>query len=427
MKNVRFQSILKIFGVFICLYLFLVGINGLSSGIKHLTQPDIIEVGDMIQSKLTIDGTTKKVWLMVQEINETKDGKNKYICDYTTEGVSQNFVIIDSSVKMVASSTFVSATSSALIALFIGIFATVLFQSSSTTTSLIVGMVSSGVVSLANAIPMIMGANIGTTVTNTIVSIGHLRRGNEFKRAFSASTVHDIYNILAVLIMFPLEMSTHVLEKSATAMGQFFFGKVSTEEVFKSPIKTAIKWGAKQLEPLSGGNDIIYIIISVILTFLMLYCIVKLLRSLVLAKVETFFDQYIFKTALRGIIFGIVLTIMVQSSSITTSTIVPLAGAGVLTLRQVYPFTLGANIGTTVTALLASLTLNVTAMVAAFTHLLFNLYSILIIYLNPLFRNIPIKLAIGLAELSIKNRIYPFLYLFIFFFLIPFIIIFTGR
>ena len=417
----------KIFGVVLSLYLFLVGINGLSSGIKHLTQPDIIEVGDMVQAKIEVDGSKKKVWMLVESIQSNSDDNRIYQCSYKVDDTSTIFIINESKVKMVANSAFVNTTSSSILALFIGIFATVLFQSSSTTTSLIVGLVSSGVVSLAASIPMIMGANIGTTVTNTLVSIGHIRRGNEFKRAFSASTVHDFFNLMAVVIMFPLELSTRILERSATAMGIFFFGRVSTDEVFKSPIKAAIKWGAKHLESLSGGNDIFFIVISVVLTFFMLYSIVKLLRSLVLKKVETFFDQYIFKTALRAILFGALLTIMVQSSSITTSTIVPLAGAGVLSLRQIYPFTLGANIGTTITALLASLTLNVTAMVAAFAHLLFNLYSIILIYLNPLLRDIPIKMANLIADLSIKNKVYPFLYLFTVFFVIPFIIIFIGR
>ncbi|MBC8311928.1 MAG: Na/Pi symporter [Candidatus Marinimicrobia bacterium] len=427
MNKQLFISISKIAGVVLALYLFLVGINGLSSGIKHLTQPDVVEVGDMVQTKAKIDGTKKKVWMLVEDIKNDEDGHLVYQCEYKVEGKAEKFEIEESKVKMVASSTFVNTTSSSILALFIGIFATVLFQSSSTTTSLIVGMVSSGVVSLTASIPMIMGANIGTTVTNTFVSIGHIRRGNEFKRAFAASTVHDFFNLMAVIIMFPLEMSTHILERSATAMGVFFFGRVSTEDAFKSPIKSAIKWGSGHVESLSAGNDILYIIISVVITFFMLYFIVKLLRSLVLEKVETFFDQYIFKTPLRGILFGIILTIMVQSSSITTSTIVPLAGAGVLSLRQIYPFTLGANIGTTVTALLASLTLNVTAMVAAFTHLLFNLYSIALIYMNPLLRDIPIKMANGIADLSLKNKFYPFLYLFIVFFLIPFLIIFFGR
>ena len=125
-------------------------------------------------------------------------------------------------------------------------------------------------------------------------------------------------------------------------------------------------------------------------------------------------------------IFGILLTIFVQSSSVSTSTIVPLAGAGVLTLRQIYPFTLGANLGTTVTALLASLTLNVTAMVAAFSHLFFNIFGIIIIYLNPFLREIPIRLAERMADIALKNKLLPIVYLIIVFFGIPLTIIFLG-
>ena len=240
---------------------------------------------------------------------------------------------------------------------------------------------------------MIMGANIGTTVTNTIVSIGHIQRGNEFRRAFQAATIHDFFNLLAVLVLFPIEYFFGILEKTATGLGTLLFGTISSEEVFQSPIKAAVKWGSKKVQHLSFDNDILFIIISVLITFFMLYAIVKLLRSLVLEKVEAFFDTYIFKTALRAMVFGILLTISVQSSSITTSTIVPLAGAGVLSLRQIYPFTLGANIGTTVTALLASLTLNATAMVAAFAHLFFNIYGIIIIFLNPFLKELPVKSA----------------------------------
>ena len=356
---------MKVFGVVLSLYLFLVGIKGLSSGIKHLG-------GDFAKE-------------------------------------------------------IMSTTSDPFLALFIGVLATTLFQSSSTTTSIIVGMVSGGAVSLSGAIPMIMGANIGTTVTNTIVSIGHINRGNEFKRAFSASTVHDFFNILAVIILFPLEIAFGFIEKASIGLGTLLFGTISADEVFKSPIKKAIKWGAKHLESLSFDNNTIFIFLSVLLTFLMLYSIVKLLRSLVLENIKQYFDKYIFKTAIRAMAFGIVVTIMVQSSSITTSTIVPLAGAGVVTLRQLYPFTIGANIGTTVTALLASLTLNVTAMVAAFAHLFFNIFGIIIIFLNPLLKEIPIKLAEWMADVSIRNKFIPVIYLILFFFVLPFSIILIGR
>ena len=358
---------LKTVGIFSALYLFLVGIAGMSSSIKN----------------------------MGEEFAET----------------------------------VLTTTSDPFIALFIGIFSTVLFQSSSTTTSLIVGMVSSGTLTISSSIPMIMGANIGTTVTNTIVSIGHINKGTEFKRAFAASTVHDFFNILSVLIIFPIEIIFHPLQKTSEWFALQLFGKIENIEVLqaKSPIKIAVKSGAKFIQKFTFDNDIIYLSLSVFITFLMLYSIVKLLKSLVLKKIEGFFDQYIFNTAIKALIFGVLITVMVQSSSITTSLVVPLAGAGVLSLRQIFPFTLGANIGTTVTALLAAITGTVSALVAAFSHLLFNVVGILIIYTIPFLRNIPLSLAENISEIAVSKKYIPLVYLFIIFVLIPLCIIYFGR
>ena len=126
-------------------------------------------------------------------------------------------------------------------------------------------------------------------------------------------------------------------------------------------------------------------------------------------------------------IFGVIITIMVQSSSITTSLVVPLAGAGVLTLRQIFPFTLGANIGTTVTALLAALTGTVSALVAGFSHLLFNIFGILIIYGIPPLRRIPLAFAENIADVAVSKKYVPILYLLTIFVIIPFCIIYFGR
>ena len=224
MNNDTLKVLAKIAGILSALYLFLVGIAGMSSAIKH----------------------------MGSEFAET----------------------------------VLTTTSDPFIALFIGIFATVLFQSSSTTTSLIVGMVSSGSLTIASSVPMIMGANIGTTVTNTIVSIGHINRGTEFKRAFAASTVHDFFNIMAVIIVFPIEMIYHPLQKISEWFALKLFGKIENIDVLQaqSPIKIAVKTGAKFVQKFTLDNDIIYLILSVTITFLMLYSLVKLLKSLVLKK-----------------------------------------------------------------------------------------------------------------------------------------------
>src|SRR4030043_535002 len=110
----------------------------------------------------------------------------------------------------------IRTTSNPFVGLFIGILATSLVQSSSTTTSVVVGIVGAGGLTVGNVIPIVMGANIGTTVPNTLVSLGHIGRKDEFRRAISAATIHDFFNLICVSILFPIELATGYLEKTAT-------------------------------------------------------------------------------------------------------------------------------------------------------------------------------------------------------------------
>src|SRR5690606_5474619 len=105
-----------------------------------------------------------------------------------------------------------TVTANPILGLFSGMFATVLVQSSSVTTSILVGLVASGSLSLNGAIPMVMGANLGTSVTNTLVSLGYIKSQKHFRDAFAAATVHDIFNILTVLVVLPLEIAFGFLE-----------------------------------------------------------------------------------------------------------------------------------------------------------------------------------------------------------------------
>lgn len=312
--------------------------------------------------------------------------------------------------------TLLQTTADPLVALFIGILATALMQSSSTTTSIVVGMVGGGVLTVANAIPIIMGANIGTSVTNTIVSVGHIQRPWEFRRAFAAASVHDFFNVLAVIILFPLEQMFGILQFCADRIEVFFIGLGGLK--FSSPIKLITAPVVKGLVDLTGGRGWILVIVAVILLMTALLGMVKILRMLVLDRVEAFFSRTIFRTPIRALVLGIGVTVAVQSSSITTSVVVPLAAAGVLTLEQIFPYTLGANIGTTVTALMASLaTGSPAAVTVAFVHLLFNIFGIICIW--PI-KFVPLYLARKLAELTIKSRLVPIAYILVLFFVIPF-------
>ena len=147
-----------------------------------------------------------------------------------------------------------------------------------------------------------------------------------------------------------------------------------------------------------------------------------------MTRSERFLHRYLFGTPLTTMLFGGIFTILVQSSSITTSIVVPLIGSGILTLPQIFPYVLGANIGTTVTAMLASLaTGNLAAVTVAFTHLSFNLSGILLIYPIPAIRHIPMSMASGLAALTGKSRLIPIAYVVLVFYLIPLLLIFLWR
>jgi len=316
-----------------------------------------------------------------------------------------------------------SATSNPLVALMIGVFTTALVQSSSFTTSSIVGLVASGVLPLEAGIPMVMGANIGTSVTNILVSIGSISRGDEFKRAFGGSLLHDIFNICAVVVLLPLQVYFDLIGKSAAIFESLFTGFGGMQ--FTSPLSVITKPVANGIIELTGNSGWISAIVAMILLFIALRYIVKVLKSLVLSKVEKFFQRFVFRTPILSFTLGIALTAAVQSSSITTSLIVPLISAGILQMEQIYPYLLGANIGTTITAFLASFVTGSPAGVSvAFAHLIFNIYGIGIFW--PA-KKIPIWLSRKMANLTQKSKLIPILYILVVFFIIPGAILFFSK
>lgn len=320
----------------------------------------------------------------------------------------------------------IQSASDPLIGLFVGILVTSLVQSSSTTTSLVVALVGSGTMPVATAIPVVMGANIGTSVTNILVSLGHINRGREFRRAYAAANVHDFFNVLAVVILFPLQLLTNFLGNLATGFAKAFhdIGGLT----FASPLKLATAPAVETAAHLIGQHPWIMLLASLALMFSTLRQLVVLLKSLVISRVEALFDEVIFRTAGRAMLFGLIITALVQSSSVTTSLAVPLAGAGILTIQQIFPYTLGANVGTTITAMLAALAVGeVHAVTVALAHMLFNVCGILVIWPVPSIRKIPIVMAEKMTEIAMFSRIIPVAWVLFFFFCLPAATIFLLR
>ncbi|WP_315857245.1 Na/Pi symporter [Rhodopirellula halodulae] len=309
--------------------------------------------------------------------------------------------------------------------LVVGTVATALIQSSSTVTSIIVGLVAGGL-PVSVAVPMVMGANIGTSITNTIVSLGHVREKKEFARAFSAATVHDFFNLLSVVIFLPLEMMFGLLEHLGKMLAGIFvvedasikgmnFVKAAT-----APVVNTAKHSVEGLPDGLGGS--LLILVGIVMIFITIHYVGKLLKQLMVGRAKDIMHAAIGKGPVSGIFSGTLVTVLVQSSSTTTSLMVPLAGSGAFGLKQIYPFTLGANIGTCITALLAATAADgnqAAALQIAFIHLTYNVLGVLVIYGIPFLRFLPVKAAEWLGATAAENKLVALAYIIGVFFLIP--------
>ncbi|KKD61189.1 sodium:phosphate symporter [Grimontia sp. AD028] len=311
--------------------------------------------------------------------------------------------------------------------LMIGIVGTALIQSSSTVTAIIVGLVAGGL-PVAMAIPMVMGANIGTTVTNTLVSLGHARCKDEFRRAFACATVHDFFNLFAVAIFLPLEMMTGFLAKiSAWLVSPLMQAdNLSLKGLnFIKPLTKPVVSGAKSVFEIFPGSfgGVALVLFGILLVVVSITVMGKLMKKLMVGKAREVLNGAIGRGPVHSIASGTLVTILVQSSSTTTSLVVPLVGTNVLSVRQVYPFTLGANIGTCITALLAATAVTggnaVFALQIALVHLSFNVLGILVIFGIPFLRELPLKAAELLADYAAKTKLAVVAYLTAVFVVLP--------
>uniref|UniRef100_A0A3P9N9F8 Sodium-dependent phosphate transport protein 2A n=1 Tax=Poecilia reticulata TaxID=8081 RepID=A0A3P9N9F8_POERE len=378
----------------------------------------------------------------------------------------------------------------------VGILVTVLVQSSSTSTSITVSFVSSGLMDVQSAIPIIMGANIGTSVTNTIVALMHPGDRDEFERAFAGATVHDCFNWLSVLLLLPLEVVTGALrhlshgvvktlqlssrdnppellkvitkpltklvvqldKKVLTAMAtedQVQMNKSLVKRWCKSAVMkvdsrlsdllfclvksfTISFFVCKHLFANSSLSDLAIGLILLICSLLVLcgclILLVKLLNSMLKGQVSNVINKilntdfpppFTWVTGYLALIAGAGMTFLVQSSSVFTSALTPLVGVGVISLERTYPLTLGSNLGTTGTALLAALASRAEKIAAttqvALCHFFFNLFGIMLWYPIPATR-LPIQMALGLGRYAARYRWFAVLYLVLFFLLFPLVV-----
>ena len=247
--------------------------------------------------------------------------------------------------------------------------------------------------------------------------------GNGDDSNIAAAVVDDFFEICSIAILLPLQVAFNVLGASAAFLSKQF-AHLGGLYIF-DPLDAIIDPVVDVIVHVVFESAVLLLIVALILLFVSLSRLVHILRRQFIEGMERFFDKKLFKTAARAMALGFMSTALLQSSSMTTSLAVPLAGAGFLKLKQVFPYALGANVGTTLTAIVAALiTGQQTAVTVAFAHLLYNVFGIALVW--PI-RRIPLGLANLLAKYAVRSRLVPLSYVILVFFAIPIALIFSIR
>ena len=318
-----------------------------------------------------------------------------------------------------------NATKNPFISLFIGLLVTALIQSSSTVTASLVAIVASGNLTLQQAVPIVLGANIGTTLTSTLVSLSYLMNKKEFRRALSAGISHDIFNILTVILLLPLEIYFGFLSNTASHIAGWF----ASDNSFEGPIvynrmftRTWTEWIVNQI-----NHPVASMILSVVLVFLAIKVLSTAMYKSFIKNTFQDINKVIFQKTGLAFFYGLFFTAAVQSSTVTTSLVVPLVASKKVTLSRVFPFIIGANIGTTMTAVIASIYKPEAAIALALVHVIFNSLGALIFLPIPAIRKIPVWMANFMGKISLKYRVVVFAYILLTFFIIPFLLIYFTK
>lgn len=325
-----------------------------------------------------------------------------------------------------------SNLSNPFLSLSLGIFLTAIMQSSSATTSIAVAMTATGSLTIEQAVPFVMGANIGTSVTSTIVALGHIGNRKAFSKAYSAGALQDSFNLMTTAVLLPLEICFHVLSRlSRFIVGFLPLGTEVSSGGSWNPLPWLVNLPVKFVHETLCEQTLQFVptvtagvmmVLGLGILFVSLIYITKNMKVLMANRIEALLNRVLSKNGLVGIVIGIVVTMIIQSSSITTSLLVPLVTSGVLKLEVVYPILLGANIGTTITALLAAMAYSGAGGVAGLTiglvHFLFNASGALIFYPIPWMRW-PVRWAKFLSELAGRNRRYVVAWILLVFLILP--------
>lgn len=343
--------------------------------------------------------------------------------------------------------TLFSGMSNPFVGLCIGIFATALMNSSSATTSLAVALVASGIIPLEHAVAIVIGANIGASITSMMVSMGNITDKKAFIRGYAVPFIQDWYSLITAGVCFALEFSFGFLSQGARLLASFLTGcgsggasEAAGESswltnplpiMVEAPVNL-VKWFLAPGERFSLTLSAILMgVCALCLLFFALLHMTKNMKILMANCVEEWINRVLSQNGYLGLLIGWVVTMIIQSSGITTSLLVPLVAAGILKIRTAYPLILGAKLGTPITGILAALAFLGTpagpnALAIALVHFLFNVIGVGLLYPIPALR-LPVFLTERFSSILGAHRAYIICWVTTIFFLIPVLGIFLFR
>jgi Na+/Pi-cotransporter len=191
------------------------------------------------------------------------------------------------------------------------------------------------------------------------------------------------------------------------------------------PVVNAVDKATTHLNATLG--PLFTIVIGAALILVVVHYLGKLLKLLMVGKARDILTKAVTRNAYLAMASGMGVTALTQSSAITTSVLVPFAGAGILTPAQIYPVTVGANLGTTFTVVFAAFAVAgpdaKIGLQAAFVHLLYNLFAIIVIYVIPVLRPVPLFCAQTLARIVSEHKWVIAVYLITVFIALPALVI----
>ena len=258
-----------------------------------------------------------------------------------------------------------SLTSNPIKAVLLGAGVTAVIQSSSATTVMVVGFVNSGIMKLSQAIGIIMGANIGTTVTSWLLSLTGIESSNFFLRMLKPSSFSPILAIIGVIL--------------------YMSGKEKKKDIGEIMVGFAVLMFG--METMSGAVE-------------------------PLADVPEFTNVLtMFHNPILGVLVGAGLTAIIQSSSASVGILQALSVTGAFTYGSVIPIILGQNIGTCVTAMISAVGANKAAKRTAFVHLYFNIIGAILFLtafyiLNAIFHFEFVTETVGVAGIALIHSIF---------------------